>query len=143
MIRFAIALAAFVSVSFGQSLPAIRWIHEIDNSGVDSFTGIGADAQGNTYVAGSTLSPNLPVAAAVQSQLASAGVYRVAAPGASDSANGYSLVGSHQVVSGLAVDPLNPNIIFGVSHGNGVVSGPGVRSVLDFSKARIRGTPGR
>ncbi len=84
-------LAALVSVSFCQSLPAIRWIHEIDNSGVDSFTGIGADAQGNTYVAGSTLSPNLPVTAAVQSQMASAGVYRVGGPGAA-----YSLVGSHQ-----------------------------------------------
>ena len=75
-------------------------------------------------MAGSTLSPNLPVTAAVQSQLATAGVYRVGGPGAA-----YSLTGSHQVVSGLTVDPVNSNIIFGVSHGNGVGSGPGVRSV--------------
>ncbi len=56
-----------------QNFPAFRWIQEVDSSGLDQFVGIGTDAVGNVYVAGSTTSTNFPVQSAVQSHLAAAG----------------------------------------------------------------------
>ncbi|MGA3204314.1 MAG: SBBP repeat-containing protein, partial [Bryobacteraceae bacterium] len=108
MLRWWVAL--LIPLACGQSLPALRWVQEIDNLGVDTFTGIGTDAQGNIYVAGNTTSPNFPVKAAVQSYLASAGLYRIDGTGSA-----YSRVGSKFVVSRLAADPLNPNVFYGVS----------------------------
>jgi hypothetical protein len=49
----------------------------LDSSGVDTLAGIGIDAQGNIHVAGRTLSPNFAVKSAVQSNLGSAGLYRI------------------------------------------------------------------
>ncbi len=58
--------------------PAFNWIEAVDNSGLAyPFVALGADAQGNTYIAGSTRSPNFPVLSAVQNHLASPGSYDV------------------------------------------------------------------
>ena len=69
MLRLVLALGALLPFSFGQTFPAFRWVQQIDNSGVDTLAGIGTDALGNIYVAGSTRSPNFPVKSAVQSHL--------------------------------------------------------------------------
>jgi uncharacterized protein (TIGR03437 family) len=71
LFRFLFALAAIVPLSFSKNLPAFRWIQEIDASGLDTVAGLGTDAQGNIYIAGSTLSPSFPVKSAVQDHLAS------------------------------------------------------------------------
>ena len=61
-----------------QTQPAFRWIQEVDNSGLAyPFAGLGTDAQGNTYVSGSTKSLNFPVKNAVQNHSASPGSYDV------------------------------------------------------------------
>src|SRR5580700_3710613 len=104
MLRFAFALAALAPFAFCQTLPSFNWDERIDSTGLDSLAGIGTDSQGNTYVAGSTLSPNFPVKSAVQSNLASAGLYVITGPGSA-----YTRVGASWVVSSLAVDPTNPN----------------------------------
>ena len=78
---FMLAALIFIPLSFSQNLPAFRWVKQIDNSGQDSFSGMGVDAQGNTYIAGSTSSANFQVKAAIQSHLASAGFYRIDGPG--------------------------------------------------------------
>ncbi len=83
------AVAAFVTVALfliggpapalAQTPPVFNWIREVDNSGLaySLFAGLGTDAQGNVYVAGSTQSPNFPVVSAVQNHLATAGSYDV------------------------------------------------------------------
>jgi uncharacterized protein (TIGR03437 family) len=71
MFRFVLASAAIAPLAFPQNLPTFRLIQELDASGLDTFTGLGTDLQGNIYIAGSTLSPNFPVQSAVQSNLAS------------------------------------------------------------------------
>ncbi len=58
-------------------MPAFNWIQEVDGSGLDMFAGLGTDAQGNTYIAGSTLSANFPVKSAAQNHSASPGKYDV------------------------------------------------------------------
>ncbi len=117
MFRFLFLLLAIPPVAFCQNLPALQWIQQLDNSGADAFSGMGTDAQGNVYVAGSTLSPNLPLKAAVQSTLASAGVYRIDGAGSA-----YSRLAVNWLLSSLAADPRNPNVFYAVSSGAGVKS---------------------
>ncbi len=77
MLRFSFAVCALVSLgsspsAFAQSaaapqnVAAFQWINQVDSSGQDSVAGLGIDAAGNSYVAGSTYSPNFPVLNAVQ-----------------------------------------------------------------------------
>ena len=71
-------MIAGVAAASAQTLSGFNWIREVDNSGLAyQFAGLGTDAQGNVYVAGSTKSPNFPVKAAVQDHLATAGSYDV------------------------------------------------------------------
>jgi Beta-propeller repeat len=70
MFRFILLLFAIVPFCSAQNFPAFRWIQEVDGSGLDQFTGMGTDAAGNIYIAGTTGSPNFPVKNAVQSHLA-------------------------------------------------------------------------
>src|ERR1700734_1457105 len=71
MLRFLFVLAAITPYSLSQTLPAFNWIQEVDASGLDAVAGLATDAQGNIYIAGSTLSPNFLVKSAVQNKLAS------------------------------------------------------------------------
>jgi Beta-propeller repeat len=74
-----VTAALFLRVAGGaETPPAFRWIQEVDNSGLAyPFAGLGTDAKGNTYVAGSTKSLNFPVKNAVQNHSASPGSYDV------------------------------------------------------------------
>jgi uncharacterized protein (TIGR03437 family) len=107
----------FIPLCFSQTFPALRWVQQLDNSGVDSFTGLGTDAQGNIYVAGGTLSASFPVKSAVQNNLASAGLYRIDGPGSA-----YTRLSLNRVLTNLAADPVNPNVFYAVSSGSGVKS---------------------
>src|SRR5580698_3640513 len=109
MFRLLLAVSAFIPVALSQNLPTFRWVNEVDNSGVDSFTGLGVDAQGNTYIAGSTLSAAFPVKSAVQNHLASAGLYRIDGPG-----QAYTPLGLTSARS-VTVDPQNPNTLYATS----------------------------
>src|ERR1035438_9594575 len=114
--RFPVAVLAiipfvFSQVAVSQNLPALRWVKQVDGSGMDSFAGLGVDAQGNTYIAGSTYSNAFPVKAAEQSQRASAGLYRIDGTGSAYAALG--LTAAYVVV----VDPLNPTTIYASSTG--------------------------
>ena len=74
----ALFMIAGALAASAQTSPAFNWIQEVDNSGLAyQFAGLGTDAQGNVYVAGSTKSPNFPVQAAAQDHLATAGSYDV------------------------------------------------------------------
>jgi hypothetical protein len=115
MFRLLFRLLALASFSLGQNLPTLQWVRELDNSGMDIFSGLGTDAQGNIYAAGSTSSPVFPVKAAAQSSLGSAGIYKIAG-------SSYSRLGVSVVVSALAADPANPNVFYAVSTGAGVKS---------------------
>jgi uncharacterized protein (TIGR03437 family) len=117
MFRLALGFLAIVSFSFGQNLPALRWVQQVDNLGKDIFSGMGTDAQGNVYVVGNTISPTFPVKAAVQNNLGSAGVYRIDGPGSA-----YTRLGVGSVISYIAGDPKNPSVFYAVSSGSGVKS---------------------
>ena len=77
MRRLVLAFFSILAAAGAQSPPAFRWILELDGSGFDKFAGLGTDAQGNVYVAGSTRSPDFPVKNAAQNHLATAGSYDV------------------------------------------------------------------
>src|ERR1700704_4041079 len=70
MARTLIAFLALAALCCAQNLPAFRWIVEVDGSGSDQLAGLGTDAQGNIYLAGTTQSPNFQVKAAVQNHFA-------------------------------------------------------------------------
>src|SRR5579863_424640 len=109
MFRFMLAALALAPLAFSQNLPAFRWIKQVDGSGVDAFAGLGVDAQGNTYIAGSTYSAAFPVKAAVQNHLASAGLYRIDGPGPAYAALGLTSASS------IAVDSQSPNTLYATS----------------------------
>jgi uncharacterized protein (TIGR03437 family) len=55
------------SISFSQNLPAFNWNQEVGGTNSDSFAGLAVDAQGNTYVTGTTGSGDFPVTSGVYS----------------------------------------------------------------------------
>ena len=114
--RFSVAVLAVSTFAFSQNLPAFRWVKQVDGSGVDSFAGLGVDALGNTYIAGSTYANTFPVEAAVQSQIASAGLYRIDGPGSAYTALGLTSA------SFVITDPLNPSTLYAGSNGTLLMS---------------------
>lgn len=94
-----------------QSFPAFNWIKEIDNSGTDSLAGLATDAQGNIYIAGSTLSPTFPTKSPAQSHSGSSGLYRIDGTGSAWLPLGLSNA------SFVAPDPLNAANLYAVSGG--------------------------
>lgn len=106
--RAIVAAFVFAAVGFSQILPGVQLIKELDGSGTDSIAGVGTDAQGNVYIAGSTYSPAFQVKNAIQPNIASSGLYRIT--GASWAA--LPLV----FCSALALDPQNPSTIYAISN---------------------------
>jgi uncharacterized protein (TIGR03437 family) len=79
MLRFGFVVCALLTLgsspsAFAQSAvapphaAAFQWINQVDSSSQDSVAGLGIDAAGNSYVAGSTYSLNFPVLNAAQPQ---------------------------------------------------------------------------
>lgn len=116
MLRFVLAAAALVPCAYSQNpgsvvnQPSFNWIEQIDNSGLDSFAGLGVDAAGNTYIAGSTSAINFPVQSAAQKTIASSGLYRITGTGSA-----YSSLPLPSATF-VAIDPQNPNTIYVVSN---------------------------
>jgi uncharacterized protein (TIGR03437 family) len=108
---FALFFLLFSQIGISQNSPSIRWVNEVDASGVDSLAGLGVDALGNTYIAGSTYSASFPVKAAVQNRLASNGLYRIDGTGSA-----YVELGLTSA-SSIVIDPLNANILYATSSG--------------------------
>src|SRR5690242_18854324 len=107
-LRLFVAAFALASAAFSQDLPGFRWVKQLDNSGLNSaLAGVGTDAQGNVYIAGTTLSRHFPTKNAIQPAFASAGLYRLT--------NGAWKPLGLSYGSALALDPLNPARIFAVS----------------------------
>ena len=118
--RLVIATFAFVSIGFAQSLPSYQWIKELDASGMDSVAGLGTDAAGNTYIAGTTSSSAFPVKNALQSTIASSGLYSIF--GGSTTQLGLSSATSIAIATQAVVSPgatFSPavSVIYAVSNG--------------------------
>jgi uncharacterized protein (TIGR03437 family) len=63
ILRLAAATLAFVAAAAPQDLPSFRWVKQVDAFGQNnSVAGLGTDAQGNVYIAGSTSTAHFPVA---------------------------------------------------------------------------------
>lgn len=115
-----------------ENFPAFRWIQQVGGTGMDTFAGLAVDAQGNTFVAGTTSSPNFPVQSAAQSTLASAGIYRI-------QGSSYSRIAANRVVRSLTADPSNASVLYGVSSGSAVksIDGGNTWSTLAIPSAQI------
>lgn len=109
MLRFVLAAAVIAPFACAQNLPEFQWIKQVDNSGLDTFAGLGVDAVGNSYIAGSTSSPNFPVQSATQKTIASSGLYQIAATGA------FAPLPLSSAAF-VAIDPQNPSVIYVVSN---------------------------
>jgi hypothetical protein len=70
MSRALVAFLALAPLCCAQTLPAFRWIVEVDSSGSDGLVGLGTDTQGNVYLAGTTRSPDFHLKAPAQNHLA-------------------------------------------------------------------------
>ncbi len=105
--RLIISAFAFVSLAVSQTLPSFEWAKQVDASGSDSLAGLRTDAQGNIYLAGSTLSRNFPVQGAVQASAASSGLFRI---------NGTAWTPlSLKSVSAFAASAQNPATVYAVA----------------------------
>src|SRR5215469_3864189 len=86
------------------------WIRQLGGSADDVAVGMAVDSAGNTYVAGTTNSPDFPVKHAIQALPGSAPLYRVDVTGA---AKIYSSGAS--VIVGTAISPCEPRTVYAVS----------------------------
>ena len=86
MRAFVLLLLALLLLAAGgaSAQPAVfQWINQIGGSGGQVIAGIATGPDGSTYVAGNTLSLDLPVRNAVQSKSGSSGLLRIDSAGAS------------------------------------------------------------
>ena len=113
MLRFVLAAAVIAPFVCAQNLPEFQWVKQVDTSGLDTFAGLGVDAAGNTYIAGSTSSANFPVQSAAQKTIASTGLYLITG-GRSGSTYAPLPLSS---ASFVAIDPQNPSTVYAVSNG--------------------------
>lgn len=120
MLRFMLAVTLMAVpfpslIASAQTYPSYRWDVTVDGSNMDDFTGLGVDAEGNTYLAGSTFAQNFTVKNAVQAQSASAGLFRIDGP-----APAFATLGLNSAQA-VAIDPMNPNVIYAGANGKGVL----------------------
>lgn len=130
MPRTLIAFLALAPLCYAQTLPAFRWIVEVDGSGSDQLAGLGADAQGNIYLAGSTQSPNFQVKAAAQSHLAGGSDVFVAKldPSGNIVYSTYFGGSGNDVATAMAVDPQGGVYITGTTTSTDFPTTPGAYS---------------
>ncbi len=111
MFRYISVLLAFLPLAYSQNQASFEWIRQIDAASSDTFAGLGVDAAGSTYIAGSTGSQTFPVQAAVQNHVASSGLYRVTGPGSA-----YTPLGISAALF-VAIDPQNANTLYVITPG--------------------------
>lgn len=120
MLRYIPVFLAFLPLAYSQNQASFQWIRQVNiPEGQESFSGLGVDAAGNTYVAGSTFSQTYPVKSAVQGHSASAGLYEISGAGSAFTPIG---LGS---VSFVAIDPSNSSAVYAISEGNLLLSTDG------------------
>ncbi len=103
-----------------QTPPSLRWIQQVDNSGLAyPVAGLGTDAQGNTYIAGSTKSLNFPAKNAAQNHSASPGSYDVFVTKLDPSGNivysTYFGGSADDIARAVAVDPAGDIYVVGTT----------------------------
>ena len=132
MLRVLLALLTIAPFCCSQTLPAFRWALEVDGPGVDQFAGLGTDAQGNIYVAGSTRSPNFPVQSAVQSHSGSPGLNDVFVTKLDPSGNivysTYFGGSGDDIATAMTVDPAGNVYVTGTTTSTNFPTTPGTYS---------------
>ena len=99
-----------------------RWIRELGGSAKDTVTNVGVDAAGNTYLAGSTTSPDFPVKNAWQSAPGSSGLLRLR-PSAGSWAFDHSV--NWTSVMSLSQDPRHPESVYAATSSGVLHTGDG------------------
>lgn len=101
----------------------------MDGSGLDLFAGLGTDAQGNTYIAGSTQAANFPVKSAAQNHSASPGKYDVFVTKLDPSGNivysTYYGGSADDIATAIAVDPAGNVYVTGTTQSPDFPTTPG------------------
>ncbi len=123
MFRYLLTAAILTPLAFSQTFPAFQWATQVDTSVSDSLAGVGVDSAGNTYIAGSTYSPNFPVKNGVQPHTASAGLYLITGPGPSPAFTALGISSASFVAidprnsSTSGINPQNTVILYAISNG--------------------------
>ena len=129
---FSIFLIVIIPSCFAQSFPAFRWAQEVDGSGMDQFSGIGTDAIGNVYIAGSTTSPTFPVKSAAHNHLASPGLNDVFVTKLDSSGNvvysTYFGGSGDDIATAMTVDPAGNVYVTGTTSSTDFPTTPGTYS---------------
>jgi hypothetical protein len=130
MSRTLIALLALAPLCCAQTLPAFRWIVEVDSSGSDQLAGLGTDAQGNIYLAGTTQSPNFQVKAAAQNHFAGGSDVFVSKldPSGNIVYSTYFGGSGADIATAMAVDPQGSVYVTGTTTSTDFPTTPGVYS---------------
>src|SRR5258708_2203905 len=102
------AVSAF---AFGQG-SSYRWVKEVGGSGSDVAIGMAMDRDGNTYIAGNTISFDFPVANALQPLPGGSALYRVDA-GTTTAVPLRSA--AILAVLAVAIDPRDPRIFYALT----------------------------
>jgi Beta-propeller repeat/IPT/TIG domain len=130
MSRTLIALLALAPLCCAQTFPAFRWIVEVDSSRSDQLAGLGTDAQGNIYLAGTTQSPNFQVKAAVQNHFAGGSDVFVTKldPSGNIVYSTYFGGSGADIATAMAVDPQGGVYVTGTTTSTDFPTTPGVYS---------------
>jgi uncharacterized protein (TIGR03437 family) len=110
---------AVSALAFAQG-STYRWLKEIGGSASDVAIGMAMDRDGNTYIAGNTISLDFPVANALQPLPAASALYRVDAGSATATA-----LRSARVLSvwAVAIDPRDSRIFYAITDSKVLRSG--------------------
>jgi len=111
MFRATVLIAAAAGAAWCQSAK-FEWVRQIGGSGGQTVAGVATDRQGNVYVAGTTLSLDLPVQSAFQPHAANSGLFRIDG-GGGQWQNVYQA--GLTAVNWLSADPRNPGTLYAVS----------------------------
>ena len=106
--RFAVLALAGALACYGQAFQ-YRWIKDLRGSGVHKLAGLATDAAGNTYIAASTDSADLPVVNAIQPRPAASGLLQMGRDGKTWAWN-YGL--GANLVNTLSPDPSAPDTLY-------------------------------
>lgn len=130
MARTLIACLVLAPLCCAQTFSAFRWIVEVDGSGSDQLAGLGTDAQGNIYLAGTTQSPNFQVQAAVQNHFAGGSDVFVAklAPSGNIVYSTYFGGSGSDVATAMTVDPQGGVYVTGTTTSTDFPTTPGAYS---------------